>query len=118
MDAATALGDERDQARALSFLGLIARDRGDYSTAFDMEMRTLAIRERIGVDLAGTLRNLALICLDLGDDNLTRKYFSAPSKPPRAMATASTIRPRSARIRAGSPTSANIRRRSMPQTRH
>ena len=76
LDAATALGDERDQARALSFLGLIARDRGDYSTAFDMEMRTLAIRERIGVDLAGTLRNLALICLDLGDDTLTRKYFT------------------------------------------
>ncbi|HXD83048.1 MAG TPA: diguanylate cyclase [Rudaea sp.] len=76
LDAATALGDERDMARALSFLGLIARDRGDYSTAFDMEMRTLAIRERIGVDLAGTLRNLALICLDLGDDNLTRKYFT------------------------------------------
>jgi diguanylate cyclase (GGDEF)-like protein len=76
LDAATALGNQRDQARALSFLGLIARDRGDYSTAFDMEMRTLAIRERIGVDLAGTLRNLALICLDLGDDNLTRKYFT------------------------------------------
>lgn len=76
LDAATALGDERDVARALSFLGLIARDRGDYSTAFDMEMRTLAIRERIGVDLAGTLRNLALICLDLGDDTLTRKYFT------------------------------------------
>jgi diguanylate cyclase (GGDEF)-like protein len=76
LDAATALGDKRDEARALSFLGLIARDRGDYSTAFDMEMRTLAIRERIGVDLAGTLRNLALICLDLGDDELTRKYFT------------------------------------------
>lgn len=76
LEAATALGDRRDMARALSFLGLIARDRGDYATAFDMEMRTLAIRERLGVDLAGTLRNLALICLDLGDDNLTRKYFT------------------------------------------
>ncbi|MCE7951714.1 MAG: GGDEF domain-containing protein [Xanthomonadales bacterium PRO7] len=76
LEAATALGDERDMARALSFLGLIARDRGDYSSAFDLEMRTLAIRERLGVDLAGTLRNLALICLDLGDDKLTRKYFT------------------------------------------
>ncbi|MBS0556817.1 MAG: diguanylate cyclase [Proteobacteria bacterium] len=75
LDAAIARGNERNVARAQSLLGLIARDRGDYATAFDTEMRTLAIRERTGVDLAGTLRNLALICLDLGDENLTRKYF-------------------------------------------
>lgn len=76
LDMATAIGDARDMARALSFLGLIARDRGDYSEAFDLQMRTLAIRERIDDDLAITLRNLALICLDLGDDALTRKYFT------------------------------------------
>ena len=75
LELQTALGDERGVARALSNLGTIARDRGDFAHALDLQLQSLAIRERIDENLELTLRNLALIYRDLGDDAATRKYF-------------------------------------------
>jgi len=69
-------GDERNVARALSNLGTIARDRGDFAQALDSQLQSLAIRERVDDSLELTLRNLALIYRDLGDDAMTRKYFT------------------------------------------
>jgi len=68
--------DPNGIATALSNLGTIARDRGDYAQALDLHLQANAIRERIDVRLELTLRNLALIYRDLGDDATTRKYFN------------------------------------------
>jgi diguanylate cyclase (GGDEF)-like protein len=76
LDLQAALGDERGVARALSNLGTIARDRGDFAHALDLQLQSLAIRERVDEYLELTLRNLALIYRDLGDDAMTRKYFT------------------------------------------
>ena len=70
------LGDPNGIATALTNLGTIARDRGDYAQALDLHLQANAIRERIEVRLELTLRNLALIYRDLGDDVTTRKYFT------------------------------------------
>ena len=76
LELQTALGDERGIARALSNLGTIARDRGDFAHALDLQMQSLAIRERTDENLELTLRNLALIYRDLGDDAMTHRYFT------------------------------------------
>jgi len=70
------LNDAPGIATALTNIGTIARDRGDYAKALDSFMQALAIRERTNDRLELTLRNLALIYRDLGDDATTRKYFS------------------------------------------
>ncbi|MEP6939731.1 MAG: diguanylate cyclase [Rudaea sp.] len=70
------LNDAPGVATALTNLGTIARDRGDYAKALDSFMQALAIRERTNDRLELTLRNLALIYRDLGDDATTRRYFS------------------------------------------
>lgn len=69
------LGNEHGIGTALSNLGTIARDRGDFARALDLQLQALALRERTGDDLELTLRNLALIYRELGDDAATRKYF-------------------------------------------
>ncbi len=71
-----ALGQEAGTATALSNLGTLARDRGDYATALDLFRQALAIRERSDDQLELTLRNLALIYRDLGDDAAARDYFT------------------------------------------
>jgi diguanylate cyclase (GGDEF)-like protein len=76
LELQAALGDEVGAARALSNLGTIARDRGDFARALDLHMQSLAIRERVDENLELTLRNLGLIYRDLGDDAMTRKYFT------------------------------------------
>ena len=81
------IGDQRGVARALSNLGTIARDRGDFAHALDLQLQSLAIREHIDENLELTLRNLALIYRDLGDDAATRKYFTRAIKSPRHAAT-------------------------------
>jgi diguanylate cyclase (GGDEF)-like protein len=70
------LDDANGIATALTNLGTIARDRGDYAQALDLHLQANAIRERIEVRLELTLRNLALIYRDLGDDATTRNYFN------------------------------------------
>ena len=69
-------GDQDGVATALSNLGTIARDRGDFAQALDLHLQALAIREHTEVRLELTLRNLALIYRDLGDDATTRNYFT------------------------------------------
>jgi diguanylate cyclase (GGDEF)-like protein len=76
LELQAALGDKRSVARALSNLGTIARDRGDFARALDFHLQALAIREHVDENLELTLRNLALIYRDLGDDDATRKYFT------------------------------------------
>lgn len=76
LDLQRKLGDPNGIATALTNLGTIARDRGDYAQALDLHLQANAIRERIEVRLELTLRNLALIYRDLGDDATTRKYFT------------------------------------------
>jgi diguanylate cyclase (GGDEF)-like protein len=71
-----ALGDQDGIATALSNLGTIARDRGNFAQALDLHLQSLAIREHTDVRLELTLRNLALIYRDLGDDAQTRRYFT------------------------------------------
>jgi diguanylate cyclase (GGDEF)-like protein len=71
-----ALGHEAGTATALSNLGTLARDRGDYATALDLFRQSLGIRERNDDQLELTLRNLALIYRDLGDDAAARDYFT------------------------------------------
>ena len=75
LDLQRQLGDPNGIATALTNLGTIARDRGDYAQALDLHLQANAIRERIDVRLELTLRNLALIYRDLGDDDATRRYF-------------------------------------------
>jgi len=70
------LDDKNGIATALSNLGTIARDRGDYAQALDLHLQSDAIREKIDVRLELSLRNLALIYRDLGDDITTRSYFT------------------------------------------
>jgi diguanylate cyclase (GGDEF)-like protein len=70
------LGDQDGIATALSNLGTIARDRGDFAQALDLHLQSLAIREHTDVRLELSLRNLALIYRDLGDDVTTRSYFT------------------------------------------
>jgi len=76
LDLQAALGDQRGVARALSNLGTIARDRGDFAHALDLQLQSLTIRERTDENLELTLRNLALIYRDLGDDAMTHRYFT------------------------------------------
>lgn len=71
-----ALGLDAGIATALSNLGTLARDRGDYATALDLFRQALAIREHGDDQLELTLRNLALIYRDLGDDAAARSYFT------------------------------------------
>ena len=70
------LGDQDGIATALSNLGTIARDRGDFAQALDLHLQSLAIREHTDIRLELSLRNLALIYRDLGDDATTRNYFT------------------------------------------
>lgn len=76
LELQASLGDDRNTARALANLGTIARDRGDFARGLDLQLQALAIRERSDENLELTLRNLALIYRDLGDDAMTRKYFT------------------------------------------
>jgi diguanylate cyclase (GGDEF)-like protein len=76
LEQQTALGNKHGVASVLSNLGTIARDRGDFAQALDLHLQALALREQFGENLELTLRNLALIYRDLGDDAMTRKYFT------------------------------------------
>jgi diguanylate cyclase (GGDEF)-like protein len=80
LDLQRALANPVGVATALSNLGTLARDRGDYAGALDLFMQALAIREKTRNELELTLRNLALIYRDLGDDATTRKYFERALK--------------------------------------
>ncbi|MBS0569511.1 MAG: GGDEF domain-containing protein [Proteobacteria bacterium] len=70
------LNQQDEVAWALSNLGTLARDRGDYATALDLHRQSLEIRQRTDDQLELTLRNLALIYRDLGDDTAARGYFA------------------------------------------
>jgi len=69
------IGDAAGEAAALTNLGTIARDKGDFALCLDYFLQALAIRERIDVRLDVAYRNVALLYRELGDTQTTQAYF-------------------------------------------
>ncbi len=89
LDLQRELGNEAATATVLSNLGTLARDRGDLAKALEYFLQVLPIRERIGDRVELTLRNIALIYRDLGDEGATRDYFEKALVVARARGTSS-----------------------------
>lgn len=68
--------DAAGEATALTNLGTIARDKGDFAQCLDYFLQSLAIRERIDNRLDVAYRNIALLYRELGDTQTTRAYFA------------------------------------------
>ncbi|MBS0569512.1 MAG: GGDEF domain-containing protein [Proteobacteria bacterium] len=75
LDMARALHDDAVTARALTYLGNIHRDRGEYAQALDLQLQAIAIDERLGRRVAITYRNLAQLYRDLDDPESAQAYF-------------------------------------------
>lgn len=69
------IGDAAGEATALTNLGTIARDKGDFALCLDYFLQALAIRERIDTRLDVAYRNIALLYRELGDKQTTQTYF-------------------------------------------
>ena len=76
---ASAIGDLRVEANAISALANVSADRGDLVTAREHHTRSLAIRERIGDTrgAAADLNNLGLLAQEVGDLAQARRQFEA-----------------------------------------
>jgi diguanylate cyclase (GGDEF)-like protein len=61
--------------RALSDLGTVMRDRGDFAGALRAQLEATSERERSGDRLANVYRNLALLYRELEDSAASRTYF-------------------------------------------
>ncbi len=70
------IGDAAGEAAALTNLGTIARDKGDFALCLDYFLQALAIRERIDLRLDVAYRNIALLYRELDDTQTTRTYFA------------------------------------------
>lgn len=68
-------GDEFRLALMIGNLGTVFRDRGDFARALELQLESLAIRERIGDHLETTLRNIALLYREIEDEDNARNYF-------------------------------------------
>ena len=68
-------GDEVRLARALSSLGTVLRDRGDFAGSLDAHLQALDIRERTRDQLETSYRNLALLYREIEDEQSARDYF-------------------------------------------
>ncbi len=68
-------GNAAGEAAALTNLGTIARDKGDFAQCLDYFLQALAIRERIDVRLDVAYRNIALLYRELDDVQTTQSYF-------------------------------------------
>jgi len=68
--------DAAGEATALTNLGTIARDRGDFAQCLDYFLQALAIRERIDNRLDVAYRNVALLYRELDDTQTTQAYFA------------------------------------------
>jgi diguanylate cyclase (GGDEF)-like protein len=75
LDMAQALHDDAVTARALTYLGNIHRDRGEYAQALDLQLQAITIDERLGGRVAITYRNLAQLYRDLDDPKSAQGYF-------------------------------------------
>lgn len=69
------IGDAAGEAAALTNLGTIARDKGDFALCLDYFLQALAIRERIDERLDVAYRNIALLYRELGDTQTAQTYF-------------------------------------------
>jgi diguanylate cyclase (GGDEF)-like protein len=70
------IGDPAGEATALTNLGTIARDQGDFARCLDYFLQALEIRERIDVRLDVAYRNVALLYRELDDTQTTQGYFA------------------------------------------
>ncbi len=68
-------GDEIYLARALSSLGTVLRDRGDFAEALNVNLQALDIRERTRDQLETSYRNIALLHREIEDEQTARDYF-------------------------------------------
>src|SRR5690606_38296700 len=68
-------GDEVGAVRALSDLGTIWRDRGDYARALDAQLEATAARELSGDRLDNVYRNGALLYREIVDYAAARDYL-------------------------------------------
>ncbi|MBS0581585.1 MAG: GGDEF domain-containing protein [Proteobacteria bacterium] len=70
------LGDTAGEATALTNLGTIARDQGDFARCLDYFLQALEIRERIDLRLDVAYRNVAMLYRELDDTQTTQRYFA------------------------------------------
>jgi len=75
LEMARMLHDDAVAARALTYLGNIHRDRGEYAQALDLQLQAVAIDERLDRRVAITYRNLAQLYRDLDDPASAQGYF-------------------------------------------
>ncbi|MFT3792767.1 MAG: diguanylate cyclase [Rudaea sp.] len=68
--------DAAGEATALTNLGTIARDKGDFAQCLDYFLQALDIRERIDDRTDVAYRNVALLYRELGDAQTTQAYFA------------------------------------------
>jgi diguanylate cyclase (GGDEF)-like protein len=75
LDLFKSVGNGIGAMRALSDLGTIWRDRGDFAQALDAQLEAVAERERSGDRLSNVYRNLALLYREIEDTAASRAYF-------------------------------------------
>lgn len=75
LDLFKSAGNGIGAMRALSDLGTIWRDRGDFAQALDAQLESVAERERSGDRLSNVYRNLALLYREIEDTAASRAYF-------------------------------------------
>lgn len=68
-------GDDVHLARALSSLGTVLRDRGDFAGALEAHLQSLDLRERTRNQLETSYRNIALLYREIEDEHGARDYF-------------------------------------------
>ena len=67
--------DPYGTAQSLASLATVYRDRGDFATALDMALESVAIRERTGDRIEIAYRNVALLYREIEDGDAARAYF-------------------------------------------
>ncbi|MGN6518367.1 MAG: diguanylate cyclase [Dokdonella sp.] len=75
LDLFKSTGNGIGAMRALSDLGTIWRDRGDFARALDAQLQAVAERGRSGDRLSNVYRNLALLYREIEDTAASRAYF-------------------------------------------
>src|SRR5690606_34517061 len=68
-------GAEFRLALMLGNLGTVFRDRGNFARALELQLESLAMRERIGDYTETSLRNIALLYREIEDVDSARSYF-------------------------------------------
>jgi diguanylate cyclase (GGDEF)-like protein len=75
LDLYRTANDRYGTAQSLASLATVHRDRGDFATALDMALESVAIREQTGDRLEIAYRNVALLYREIEDGDAARAYF-------------------------------------------